>query len=79
MCVCGRGGGGVKAGSRDAYAASQTTVLHIKRLNQTESLIFVIFLFQKAIRFDFYFTKPRLLDKSHTLKRAPHDTQHHLQ
>ena len=30
----GRGGG--------AYAASQTTVLHMKRLNQTESPIFVI-------------------------------------
>ena len=27
-----------------AYAASQTTVLHMKRLNQTESPIFVIFL-----------------------------------
>ena len=25
----------------DAYAASQTTVLHMKRLNQTESPIFV--------------------------------------
>ena len=25
-----------------AYAASQTTVMHMKRLNQTESVIFVI-------------------------------------
>ena len=41
-----------------AYAASQTTVLHMKRLNQTESPIFVIlcvYLFPKAILFDFYY------------------------
>ena len=38
----GGGGGGGRGGG--AYAASQTTVLHtcMKRLNQTESLIFVI-------------------------------------
>ena len=35
----------------------KTTVLHMKRLNQTESPIFVILcsLFPKAILFDFYF------------------------
>ena len=46
------GGGG-------AYAASQTTVLHMKRLNLTESGIFVIlcvFLVPKAILFYFYLT-----------------------
>ena len=43
MCVCvwGGGGGGAEWGSR-AYAASQTTVLHMKKLNQTESPIIVI-------------------------------------
>ena len=30
-------------GAREAYAASQTTVLHMKRLDQTESPIFVSF------------------------------------
>ena len=51
----GLGGGG------GAYAAPQTTVLHMKRFNQTESPIFVIyvfFVFSKAILFDFYFTLP---------------------
>ena len=40
-----------------AYAASGTTVLHMKRLNQTESPIFVILcvlFFPKAILFYFY-------------------------
>ena len=40
------------------YAASQTTVSHMKRINQAESPIFVIFvcsLFPKAILFDCYF------------------------
>ena len=44
-------------GERDIYSASQTTVSHMKRLNQTESTIFVIFmcsLFPKAILFDIY-------------------------
>ena len=39
-CVgCGVGGGGA---GREAYAVSQTTVLHMKRLSQTESPIFVV-------------------------------------
>ena len=52
------GGGGGKEGG--AYAASQTTVLHMKRLNQTKSPIFSDFrdlvcsLFPKAILFYFY-------------------------
>ena len=44
---------------RDIQSASQTTVLHMKRLNQTESPIFVIFFVffvSKAFFFDFYFT-----------------------
>ena len=36
MCVCGGGAG------MGAYAASQTTVLHMKKHNQTESSIFVV-------------------------------------
>ena len=39
-----------------AYAASQTTVLHMKRLNQTDSPIFVILCvlcFQRQIFFTF--------------------------
>ena len=41
------------------YAASQTTMLHMKRHNNTESPIFVIScsLFPKAILFDFYVEK----------------------
>ena len=52
-----------------AYAASQTTVLHMKRhmkrLNQTESPIFVILcvfmcsMFPKAILFDIYLMRLR--------------------
>ena len=40
-----------------AYAASQTTVLHMRRLNQTESPIFVISCvpcLQRKYFFDFY-------------------------
>ena len=40
-----------------AYAASQATVLHMKRLNQTESPIFLILCvlcFQRLSFFDFY-------------------------
>ena len=47
--VCKGGGWG--------YAASQTTMLHMKRLNKTESPIFEIFvcsLFPNAILFYFY-------------------------
>ena len=40
-CVCGGGGGGGEGGGR-AYAASQTTMLHMKRLDKTESPIFVL-------------------------------------
>ena len=40
-CGGGAGGGGGGAGG-GAYAAYQTTVLHIRRLNQTKSSIFVI-------------------------------------
>ena len=36
------GGGGAWGGGRGAYAALQTTVLHMKRPNQTVSPIFVI-------------------------------------
>ena len=36
------GGGGEDGGGESSYAASHTTVLHMKRLNQTESPIFVI-------------------------------------
>ena len=62
--VCVWGGGGVGwgegggAGGGGAYADSQTTVLHMKKLNQNESPIFVILcsLFPKAILFDFYIT-----------------------
>ena len=32
----------MEGGGRGAYSASQTTMLHMKRLNQTESPIFVI-------------------------------------
>ena len=39
MCVWGVGGGG---SGGEAYAASQTTVLHRKRFNQTESPICVV-------------------------------------
>ena len=40
----GAGGGGlvVEGGGGEAYAASKTTMLHMKTLNQTESPIFVI-------------------------------------
>ena len=51
-----RGGG---AGGGGAYASSQATVVHMKRLNQTESpnfRDFVCSLFPKAILFYFYFT-----------------------
>ena len=41
-CVCVGGGGGGVGGRGVAYAAVQTTVLLMKRLNQTESPIFVI-------------------------------------
>ena len=43
---------------KGAYAASQTTVLHMKRLHQNESPNFVVLcsLFPKAILFYFYFT-----------------------
>ena len=37
--------------SARAYAASQTTVLHMKRLSQTESPIFVILCVSKGITF----------------------------
>ena len=38
-----RGGGGGGAGKgTGAYAASQTTVLHMKGLNQIKSLLFVV-------------------------------------
>ena len=59
MCVCVEGGGGGGAGI-GAYAASQTTVLHMKRLNQTVSpifLIFFVFCFSKAIISDVYFIR----------------------
>ena len=42
-----------------AYAASQTTVLHMKRLNQTEPPIFVNFVcssFPKAILFYLFYS-----------------------
>ena len=38
-----------------AYAASQTTVLHMKRLSQTDFRNFMCSLFPKAIIFDPYF------------------------
>ena len=56
MIVGGVGGAGAGAG---AYAASQTTMLHMKRLSQTESPIFVILCvlcFQRQSFFEFYFT-----------------------
>ena len=51
----GSGGGGGGGGGGDAYAATQTTLLHMKRLNQTESPIFLCSLFPMAIPFDFYY------------------------
>ena len=52
----GAWGGG---GGRGTYAASQTRVLYMRRLNQTESPILVISmrcLFPKTILFDLYIT-----------------------
>ena len=52
------GGGG---GGRDTYAASQTTVLHMKRLNQTESTVFIILrvlCFQRQFFFTFILHRP---------------------
>ena len=47
MCVCGGGGGGVEGGVDgvgwdEGYAASQTTLLHIKILDKTDFPTFVL-------------------------------------
>ena len=55
-----RGGGGGGVGRCEAYAASQTTVLHMKRPNQIESPIFVIL----CVLFYFYLTHLRRVASS---------------
>ena len=52
--------GGEGKGRGHAYAISRTTVLHMKRLNQTKSPVFIILcvlLFPKSTLIDFYFNE----------------------
>ena len=58
----GRGGEGAE---RVAYAASQTTMLHMKRLNQTESPIFIImcvlcFQTQSFLTFNLHYNETKM-------------------